>query len=409
MRLMILFLSLSMAVFVSNAQTFMEPYDTLVHRTVIELNGIGDYAGTSVQRGLSGSFLRGGLITGEMINQSYEKHGAVNRIGLEASAELSYSNFSKRIFKSKPWGFRVSASYNNFAGLVYSKDLFGLAFYGNDRFIGDTLSFSGTNLTSMSFQKIGFGLVHERTKSSVSMNVYNISQSTNAQIRNGSFYQTADSSLLILSMDGSMDATQTKQFNQGIGLGFDVQYFMEIDWMKDRTAFIQFAVKNLGVAYLYEKQAAYRMDTTLFYDGFTFDELTNGQSWISDSTSMLDSIGIRKTEKTRFAMLPGYLQIAKVITAHSDKKAQSFFGVRMYPTMIYAPYVFAGIDYKASPYLHMGAMLGYGGFAKFRPGVYLGLKKGIFSGSVATENVWGLISKNAFGESLIIRLTCDIQ
>lgn len=409
MRVVILFLSISLLVFKTNAQLFMDQYDTLIHRTVIDLYGVGDYSATSVQRGISGTFLRGGLISGEMIDQSYDKHGAVNRIGFEASAEISYTNFTNRILKSKPWGFRVAAGYYNFAGLVYSKDLFGLAFYGNDRFIGDTLSFSGSNLTSMSFQKIGFGLVHERTKSSISMNIYNISQSASAQLRDGRFHQTADSSLIILSMDASIEATQSKQFNQGIGLGFDIQYFMEIDWMKDRTAFIQFSVKNLGVSYLYEKQASYRMDTTLSYDGFTFDELTSGQSWTSDSTDILDSLGLKKTDKQRYAMLPGYLQIAKVISAHNEKPLQSFFGVRMYPTMIYSPYVFAGIDYKATPWIHLGAIMGYGGFSKFRPGVYLELKKGIFSGALATENVWGLLSKNAYGESLILRLTCDIQ
>ena len=85
---------------------------------------------------------------------------------------------------------------------------------------------------------------------------------------------------------------------------------------------------------------------------------------------------------------------------------QSFFGVRLYPTLIYSPYVYAGVHIKPMDKVYVGANVGYGGFANFRGGLYAGMNFDHFSFGLGTENIVGMISRKGNGQSLYLRVKC---
>ena len=118
----------------------------------------------------------------------------------------------------------------------------------------------------------------------------------------------------------------------------------------------------------------------------------------------MDTLGIRSTEKTKTFMLPGFIQIGKIIDAASVKKIQSFYGLRLYPTLIYSPFVYAGIDYHPSKWINIGASASYGGFGKFKGGLYSSIRFNNYSIGFGTENIVGFFSKKAMGESILIKL-----
>ena len=159
---------------------------------------------------------------------------------------------------------------------------------------------------------------------------------------------------------------------------------------------------------MYEKQKVYSIDTTLSFSGFEFDQLIGENSIISDSLSILDSLGVNSTEKNRTVLLPGYLQVGKIVTNNSTNKFQSFFGIRLYPTLIFSPYIYAGAHYSPSKVVGLGLNVGYGGFGKFRAGIYSNFNFGNYSVGLASENFLGFITKKASGQSLFIRLRCAI-
>ncbi len=382
-------------------------YDTIGVNHEIILDGGADYYGTSIQNDMLSKFVRGGYITEEIKDNSFNRHGAINRIGAVLGGEIEYRNYTKRLFKSKDWGFNVKVGYNTFAGVIYSKDLFGAVFYGNDRYMGDTMNFSGSRFSVMTFQKVGLGLISAKSKSSVSLNFYNISNRTSAEFRKAEFYQHADGETIDILLQGSFEQTNSKKFNQGIGVGVDIDLKTGVNWLKDRTAVIQLRANNLGVAYMYEKQKVYEFDTTITFTGLTFDDLVGESSIFQDTTfSLLDTLGIRPTERNRTEMLPGFIQIAKIVDHMQDQKWQSFFGIRLYTTLLYSPYVFGGIDYKAAKWLNIGANLSYGGFGKLRGGIYAGARFDKYSIGLSSENVAGWVTKKSSGQSLFIRLSC---
>lgn len=388
------------------AQTLPSYYDTLERNHEIILSGGIDYSSSAIQKAITGKFIRGGFIDESMKNASFDRHGAINRIGLDASSELTYINYKSRIFKKKPWGYQIKAGYYNFGGMLYSQDLFGLAFYGNSRYVGDTIQMSGTDLSFMSFQKLGFGLIHSTYKSSVTLNFYNISNRFSGDFRTLEVIQDASGDMVTLNMDGDIEMRNNLNFLQGFGAGVDVDYKLAIDWGEDNTAFIQFKADNIGFAYLSESQKTYSFDTSFVYSGLRFEEIMGDNAILNDSIDLLDTLGISSGYTKRAVLLPGVIQVAKIVDAHETKKLQSFFGLRLYPTLIYNPYVFAGLDYKPIDQINIGASVSYGGFAKFRGGFYASYHANKFSVGLGTENVIGLVSQKGSGESLYLRLGC---
>jgi len=384
-------------------------YDTTSIKQEIILDAGGDYYGSAIQRELTSKFIRGGFITNGIKDNSFNRHSGVNRFGGVGLGTIEYRNFNKKLIKSKDWGFVVKAGYNTFFGAIYSKDIFGLMMYGNDIYRGETIDGSGTNITAISYQKVGFGMIDAKSKSSITFNVYNVNSRFKANFRDFQMTQDLNGDSIQVILDGAIEVGNNRNFNQGIGFGFDLDFKIPFEWgKKNNTSYIQFQVQNLGFAYMYEKQKVYEFDTSYVFSGLRWDQITGDQSLFSDSTSVLDSLGIHSREKNRTTLLPGFIQIGKIVDELSDRKIQSFYGIRMYPTVIYSPFIYAGLDYRPLKWLRIGANASYGGFGKFKAGLYASTRLKNYSIGLATENVVGFVTKKSSGQSLFIKLRWQI-
>ena len=404
-------LTLFLLFFIQEVKAQLLPiyYDTVSIKQEIILDAGFDYYGSAIQRELTSKFIRGGFITNGIKDNSFNRHSGVNRFGGVGLGTIEYRNFNKKLIKNKDWGFVVKAGYNAFFGAIYSKDIFGMMMYGNDIYRGETIDGSGTNITAISYQKVGFGMIDVKSKSSITFNVYNVNSRFKANFRDFQMTQDLNGDSIEVILDGTIEVGNNTKFNQGIGFGFDLDFKIPFEWgKKNNTSYIQFQVQNLGFAYMYEKQKVYEFDTSYVFSGLRWDQITGDQSLFSDSTSVLDSLGIHSREKNRTTMLPGFIQIGKIVDALSDRKIQSFFGIRMYPTLIYSPFIYAGLDYKPLKWLRVGANASYGGFGKFKAGLYTSTSFGNYSVGLATENIVGFVSKKSSGQSLFIKLRWQI-
>lgn len=400
---LILFLGVQ---FTSFAQLLPVQYDTLERSHEIILSGGIDYSGSALQNDLTSKFIRGGLITQDIKNASFDRHKRINRFGGSFSADAEYRNYNIRMFKKRDLGMVFKAGTFGFGGALYSDDVFGMTFYGNDRYVGDTIDMSGLNATFTMMQKIGVGLIDVKSKSSVSLNIYNVSNRMSANFRDLSIIQSSDGQDVEVQMDGEVDVRDNLKFNQGIGFGIDVDFKLPISLKEDETAYVQFLVKNIGFAYLYEEQKSYAIDTAISYSGFEFDQLMGDNAIVFDSVDVLDTLGVTSSTSNRTIMLPGFIQVGKMVDSQNESMFQSFFGVRLYPTLIYSPYVYAGVHIKPMDKVYVGANVGYGGFANFRGGLYAGMNFDHFSFGLGTENIVGMISRKGNGQSLYLRVKC---
>lgn len=381
-------------------------YDTNLVNYEYILQGGADYFSTSAYRDFSSKLLLGGEITNDQKDRTFDKHNPINRFGLDLQSEIEFRNYKANLFGNKKWGYVIKAGYFSIGSVAYSKDLFGLVFYGNEAYFDTTAVFSGTTAKFMSFQKVGFGIIGKSRKSSITLNLINVSTAFKGVVNTGKLQQNADGSLVSLTLDGSYASTRTSNFSNGIGASFDFDFKVPFNWIQNRKAYLHFQLKNLGVAYMHQGMQQYVVDSTYNYAGFTVDQLVNSETLFGDQFSLTDSLQIESKISNKWMVLPALFQAGKIIDEHYTGKLQSFFGVRLYPTMLYSPLVYAGANYRPVSWLDIGISGSFGGFGGFRTGFYSSFKTKLLHIGVGTEDIVGWVSKRGLGQSLNLRLRC---
>lgn len=383
-------------------------FDTTLIEQEMILSGDNSYNSTSLSNRLASRLFRGGQISDDVINNSYDAQKGLNRLGKNLQAEFEYRNYKANIFGNKNWGFLVKGGYYFIGSAAYSDDLFGLIFKGNNHFLGATAEFSGTITNVTGFQKVGFGIVSKKGKSSITLNFVNVSNVYKGQLQTGLLTQDAEASSIDLGVDGSFFYTDKNQFSNGLGAAIDLDFKIPFQWLNGRKAYIQLQAKNLGLAYMNHGVKSYSADSTYNYSGFNFNQIFNSQSLFGNDFSVLDSLQIQTERKKNWVALPCVFQAAKLINENYEGKLQSLFGIRLYPTLSYTPLLYLGLNYRPRKYLDLGIVGSYGGFGSFRAGFYSNVNLQKIQIGIGTEDVFGLISKNAFGESLNLRIRCKL-
>ena len=86
-------------------------YDTTLIDQEIILSGDNSYNSSALKNSLADRLFRGGQISDDAINSSYNSHKGLNRLGKNLQAEFEYRNYKATIFGNKNWGFLVKGGY----------------------------------------------------------------------------------------------------------------------------------------------------------------------------------------------------------------------------------------------------------------------------------------------------------
>jgi hypothetical protein len=397
--ILLLFVAIS-----GNAQNFLPiQYDTLPLKYEVITSFSGDYASTSLQNQLTSKILYGGHISEEIKSGSFAKHSEINRFGVLINGGVEFRNYQSNLFGKERFGWLLKGEYCNFIGALYSKDLFGLTFYGNQRYLGEAVSFTGTRAGSWTYQKLGFGIVDKKSKSSLNLNAYGINQYSNSVVREGYLYQNEEGDSLSLVYAGGSDFFSSGIMQGGFGVGIDLDVRFSVKMEEKEDIFFQVNVNNLGVGFLPDVKR-YAADSSFNFEGFTFDQLFGDANLIDSSFSFLDTLNIQQKDMNMVKVLPVFIQAGKIVSNSSDKLVQSFYGFRLYPTLTTVPQVYGGINLKAHKNLNVGLNAAFGGYSNFRYGIYLSYQLKSFNVGLATENLVGAFSKKGMGESINCRI-----
>jgi hypothetical protein len=379
--------------------------DTIFEQNRLNVTGNMEWGSNAFRRELTQTLLFGGTVDNAMKMRSFDAHIGVNRIGFQTANCIQYLYGKGKIGKrdSLTWG--VQAGYYGVGAASYGKDVFGLAFFGNSAYLANTARFDNTNLNVTVFQKIGFGISSKKSGSSLFLNMVNIQDQMDVAVRKGSLTQNEDASEVNLLMRGDFKTTNGNQFSKGFGFALDLDYRISVPWLKNEFTQIQVSVQNMGLAYMYAGQNQYSIDSNYHYSGFQLNAFTQNKPLFGSDFSLLDSLGIQHAVKKTWVKLPGYIQVMKMLDPYSAKRVQSFFGIRLYPTLSIVPSVFAGIATRVGSHFTTSASLSYGGFSNFKGGIYATFNRSNLSVTVGSDDIWGMISKQGFGQSILMRLS----
>ncbi|MBU2018979.1 MAG: hypothetical protein KJ941_04970 [Bacteroidetes bacterium] len=405
MKLSNLFIGLSLcSAFSLRAQNMLpQDMDTNQFCYSVSVSGLFDFSSTSVERQMTQLYFLGGELTDKIKARSFNKHKGINNIGFELGGVVDYHNYVSNVFKNPKIGYVVRAGSYSYLSSNYSKDAFGLLFYGNSMYKGDTASFSGMDAKGIGIEKFGIGLIDKKSKTSLVLNGYNVSSYQDLNIVKGNLISDTTNNSLQLEMIGNYRTAKSSNFSKGWGMGFDLDYRLPVSWFNGKSTYFQFSMQNIGVMVL-NQVTNYSFDTDVEFGGFQFQDVFKSPS---DSTNndYQDSLGLKVTTSSAIRLLPGFIQVGKLIQENTDQKWQSYFGVRLYTTLTYNPLIFIGGQYQASKNIRFGFQGSYGGFSTFRAGLYSQLKfKRTYVG-LGTEDFYGMISKKARGQSVYLRIS----
>ena len=348
----------------------------------------------------------GGFIDDQMKDRSFSHHKAINFVGLASNNDITYFHDSESFLKHSNWSWGVKAGYYAIGSLSYGKDAFGLMFYGNQSYLGDTAHFASTRVNFTLFQKVGFGVRDKKMGSYLFLNLVNAQEAVRGTIRKGDLYQDADGANARLRLGGDLSYTSGNQFSKGLGLCIDAAYRIKVPWLKGKETVFEISASNLGFVYTPGNVTNYFLkDSTYDYSGFRLKELFSDNSpFTRSSFSVLDSMGISKrTGGSRGYMLPGFIQFGKLVDFTTTKKWQSYFGIRLYPSLDALPQAYAGAVYKPLKSLVLSANASYGGFGVLTMGFNVSYVASQFRISLGSDNMIGNLSHTGYGKSLALR------
>ena len=380
-------------------------------KQLILLNGVLDYSSSSLRNAVMSPLIIGGYIDSAAKAKSFDPNKSYNTLGFEANATYAhyFSCKDKEGFPSR-WMLGATLGTAYAGSLRYSTDLYSMAFYGNSAFQGKYVDFTNTEASYIQYQTLGVGLFDRLTQSSVSVNIVGVNNYFKARLGDQGpmkFYYSEQGDSIYGLCNASLSRTSSPAYFKGLGLSLSGDYRFRIaNEETGKVASMQFSVSNFGLAYINELNSQ-TLDTSFAYGGFTLSEIVNREGLLAPGFSYSDSLLTSET-KGKWVLLPASVQVFSVVNVLSTARFQPTYGFKIMFLSGYLPYVYAGIVTKIVPKLHLGTCASYGGFSGFKMNASIHYASKRIQFGVGTDNLLGLMLRNAFGKSLSIRLRCDL-
>lgn len=375
--------------------------NVLLGQQSIDLQLMGHYNSTGIVRQIPDAFFYGGTIDSAAIDKSYESLNQRNNFGLLMGGYVIWKSPWKlplakdKLLAEYQWTFSIGAQ--QYTGLHFSKDAFGLFFKGGLPYLGDTLQLNPLLLESTSFSKVGIGLSNPSTASSILLNFVQVQNHFAARLNQATWFQDDQTAQISLDLDGTSNLGSP---SLGFGLALDIDYRFGSDTEEEDEQEFQLLVQNLGAAYIPSHQS-YAINGTMqlsampisWWQNKKLDEL--GQQ-------ILDSLGFEKKVQSSWILMPASILLAKRINEEPIKKIQAYYGAQMLLRQSYTPFVYAGAHIKAKQFWQTGVGLAYGGFGGLRAQAYSILKFNNKQLILRSDNI---TLHN--GASLLIQFRCE--
>lgn len=376
--------------FIKAQYTIPYYYDTLERNQEINFNLPFEYSSSSISNKLITHFIQGGEIPESVINKQIDNHKQYNRVGINLSPSFEYINYKIKPFKSKNWGLitKAGALYNGV--IKYQEGLFGLAFHGNQPYLGKKIDLSNMSFNFIGAHKFGIGLIDAKTKSNVSLNIYGITNYLNTYTNDAHFSQDETGFDAELLLSGKFENAKSSSFYKGYGVGIDANFFFNLG-STEKPTFLQFSIQNLGVGFLNDNVVRQSLDTTLNQNGYKISQLINNETLFNSDKTVADEIGLEKDTISKTLALPFTVQIGKIIDEHNKKPIQFYYGARVYVQNGALPMAYLGGQYRSKKWFRAGIGASYGGFTGFRANMYVQAVGKNFNIGLSTHDIAGAI------------------
>lgn len=391
---------------VSSQELLPVEHDTTNTDAQLLVNGNVFHLSTAIHNSFARKWIFGGELTDEIKESSFDDHNLYNRIGGGYRLNIQYRSDKVLSEKHPNLSWMINVSNEAHFASEYAKGVFGLLFFGNERFTGEEVNLSNSVGGFIEYFSIGGGIHNKKTKSFITLNLVLPRNYADFSINRGSFNTSETGDNIDLLLQGEINSAKSPAYFQGIGGSINFDYNLPFGTSEGNnfSGTFRLSGRNLGVYRLHEVERT-TIDTDTDFSGFSIDDLRSAFNDDTESNpAIIDSLNIAESNGSLWKFIPGFVQVGKVVEKHKDTKLQSFFGIRMYTSFLYRPLIYAGVDYRPFEKFSLGTQAAYGGYGGFRVGTYWNFTTDKFNLGLGTEDMLGLIIKRRLGQSLVLRL-----
>lgn len=371
------------------------------------LSTVGLYGyGSAASSGLTNRFLfnltQSDFLSQDMRMEQYSRlNDEQNRLGGHYSVGLQGRLLP---FSDKSWSLLFSFTDEAFGEASLSKEAFGVTFFGNKPYAGDTLNIGGNYLRFTRFQKFGFGAA-KRTDEGVSygllLSFVNGEAGGNINMPGGWLYTSERGDTLSASAGVNAFVTDTGNTgfmrHNGAGAMVDLYLSQEFEFLQRRWE-ARATIMNMGVIQWRPNTTHYRIDSTAQWTGIRLDDINNLEAQVN-AVALEDSIAALLNQDQwrgpENRILPGWMQFE--VNQVGGTGFTGGLGVTFRPESFAYPYGYLLPGYRFGDRFAMELELGYGGYAGFQSGLAARFDTRQWAFRLRAANVEAAILPGSFG------------
>lgn len=382
------------------------PQDSSHH--VILWEGLADYNANTVLNELTLALRQGGAIgrdlrrrTGDALRQGR------NTVGYLFESRIEWRG--PRCIPGLPsWSPMFALAHHDLAGVLFTRDQYELAFFGNSAYQERTATLAPSALEQIRYQTAGAGLVHGPSGSFIRLDLVRGQSLASVDVRGAELFTGEDGRVLRTSLQGDYIASDTSGGGLDRTNGSGVAIAGRWEYRLPRSArpmVASIGVEDLGFMVWNANTVRIAKDTVIRYTGVAVSNLFSLEDALVDQDALLDTFGLRYSKGEVVRLLP-FRATASLTTLFPDRWTLGV-GVEYRHVPGFIPQATLLASFRLGGRSTLGGTLGYGGFGGMRFGITARHRFGkhVLAG-LSTPQVHGLIWGRARGAGLMMDISC---
>ncbi len=378
-------------------------------RRSVSFNLDYDAGSNGIPNGLINKFIWGGKIENWQKNEALQKQKSESNFGINLNYDLSAF-----IKGNSKFDILLGVKSQQNANATFTRDFFGLLFYGNKPYAGQTANLAGTSINALRFQELKVGIIMHKVDSVAKIGV-SLSFIKGEQLaffkasKNSSLYTSPDGSELVLNSNFNLALSDTSNKNifafNGIGASADIFFETPYKSKVGKRSVLTVNANNIGFIHWQNNSVQLNSDSVLKFNGYNVNNVLD----LRDSTlkkintdSLFKSLTNARYESFNVNIPTNLVLINRIYFENSHYILNT--GFRHIFNANYKPYVFIEPEYVWKRWVY-SLHLGYGGYSRLNAGLTVTYNSPGFFIRLGSNSLQGFIEpRYTFGQGLFFSI-----
>lgn len=360
----------------------------------------------------------GGYIDKDTKDRALSKSLGYNRAGAYLNYDL-HTFFSPKKNKDKI-SFFIAAKQQYLIHAGYTKNFFQLAFYGNKPLAGSTADLAQSNINTITFNELKFGILFKKVDSTAKIGISLSVLQGNRLIyfafgKNSSLFTSASYDEIIFNSNFNVtisDTSQKKWYQlNGIGASTDIYFETPYKSKLGKMSILSVNINNFGFIHWLRNSVKYSTDSILKFTGYQinsiYDLKDSTLSKINADSTFKKITNARKGEFN--TNIPTNLILYNKIF-FGNMKFSLGTGFRYIFNANYKPYIFTEPSYQFNSHFQGTFHIGYGGYSLFNFGLSLMYQTQQWHFYIGSNNLQGwILPKISYGQGFFFMISKKLK